>query len=440
MAGIAKFVLFGALALAGGVAVVTPPYAVAQQRPSMERILKRMDVDGDGQVTRQEWLGNPKRFADADADDDNILTRAELLAHFGSENAPDGPDTGAKSAGQIAASPLRTGQYIDTHVHPTAGGPKGSTRPDNVRYAVMAAKSVLGENGFERAVLMPTPHILDKHLKKLVPMELIVNAARSLPQHFVYMGGGGSLNSMIHNESPDGNVSPELRARFERRAEEILAKGAVGFGELAALHLSALPNHSFESVQPDHPLFLLLADIAARHDVPIDLHLTPIIRDRETPKSFLRQSPLNPRTLKENVKAFERLLAHNPRAKIVWAHIGTALVEDKDVNLVRRLMERHPNLILQFGVIEGKVSENRTLKNGKVRSSWLKVMQDYPDRIVLGGDQFFSHPDSHSAARTFSRVADDVRKDFRKLLDSLPPDLARKIGFENAIQIYRLNW
>ena len=63
MAEIAKFVLFIALALAGGGAIFAPPFAAAQPRPSMERILKRMDVDGDGQVTRQEWLGNPRKFA-----------------------------------------------------------------------------------------------------------------------------------------------------------------------------------------------------------------------------------------------------------------------------------------------------------------------------------------------------------------------------------------
>jgi hypothetical protein len=210
-------------AFAGAGTIAETPFAGAQPAPSMEKILNRMDADRDGQVTRQEWLGHPMKFLSADANGDKILTKDELLTHFGSQSAPDWPHAYPKSAGaapagenagKMGASPLKTGHYIDTHVHPTPGGPKGTLRPENMRNAVMAAKAALGKKGFERAVLMPTPHILDKHLKKLVPMELIVMAAKPFPEQFVYMGGGGSLNSMIHNESPNGEVSDALKAKF----------------------------------------------------------------------------------------------------------------------------------------------------------------------------------------------------------------------------------
>ena len=53
--------------------------------------------------------------------------------------------------------------------------------------------------------------------------------------------------------------------------------GAAGFGEMAAEHFSGGTPYQF--APPDHPLFLLLADIAARHDVPIDQHMNAVPRD-----------------------------------------------------------------------------------------------------------------------------------------------------------------
>ncbi len=76
---------------------------------------------------------------------------------------------------------------------------------------------------------------------------------------------------MIH-ATPAGDVDAALRKRFTDRAEAIVAAGAKGFGEFTALHLSMQTWHPFLEVAPDHPLFLLLADIAARHGLPIDIH------------------------------------------------------------------------------------------------------------------------------------------------------------------------
>jgi len=63
-----------------------------------------------------------------------------------------------------------------------------------------------------------------------------------------------------------------------------------------------------ESVPADHPLLLLLVDIAARHDVPIDLHFDPVLEKMARPDWA---PSTNPAVLPANFPAFERLLAHN---------------------------------------------------------------------------------------------------------------------------------
>jgi len=81
--------------------------------------------------------------------------------------------------------------------------------------------------------------------------------------------------------------------------------GAAGFGEMAAEHFSGGTPYQF--APPDHPLFLLLADIAARHDVPIDQHMNAVPRAMALPLDL--SSPFNHSQLHENTSAFERLLA-----------------------------------------------------------------------------------------------------------------------------------
>lgn len=424
--------------------LLASPDAVQAQGRNPYRPIKLHDRDGDGKISPNEW---PRQnFRVVDKNKDGFLTPEDFAEHWGipqpaegsgqvdSDQAADGNDSGAK-AGQhnIAARSEGPVQWIDTHVHTTGGGQNSLS---NYQDTFGQARAAVGDSGFARAILMPTPQL---HATKrgFFTLEGFVGEAKRHPDQFAFLGGGGSLNPMINDEARDGKVSASLRRRFEKRAEEIIDIGAVGFGEMTALHFSLAENHPFENVPADHPLFLLLADIAARHDVPIDFHFEPVIQDIDTPK-YLRGRD-NPSHLKRNIDGFERLLAHNRNAKIIWAHAGTALLPHRTLELTSELMERHPNLYLQIGVRPGKVKELQILGRNGVKAQWMPVLKKYSDRIVLGGDQFFSPPGNKGPAAKFSKSAPAIRSRFQMLLSSLPPDMARKIGYENAVRIYKLS-
>jgi hypothetical protein len=396
--------------------------ARAQNRDP-NRPIELHDADGDGKISPHEW---PRpNFKMVDKNGDGFLTPDDFAKHWG-----------VPLSGQRQTAPRQQGPvpWIDTHVHTTGGGKRTG---NEYRETVKQAVSAIGDAGFAKAILMPTPQ-RDARKQGYMTLEGFVREAKKHGDKFAFLGGGGSLNPMINKIARDGKVSESLRRRFEKRAEEIIAMGAVGFGEMTALHFSVTENHPFESVPADHPLFLLLADIAARHDVPIDLHIEPVAEDMATP-DYLRGRD-NPKTLKRNIDGFERLLAHNRKTKIVWAHAGTALLPHRTPELTRELMARHPNLYLQLGVLPGKVRELGILGRNGVKKEWLPILRDYADRIVIGGDQFFSPPGNRGPAAKFAKAATTIRKRFQKLLSSLPPKLARKIGYENAVKIYRLDW
>jgi len=248
---------------------------------------------------------------------------------------------------------------------------------------------------------------------------------RDNPRRFAFVAGGESLNPMIHAVAPD-KVTPEHVRRFRQEAAGIVAAGAVGFGELTSEHFSSgRGRHPYESTRPDHPLFLALADIAAQNAMPIDLHMEAVPQDMAMPDR-MRERGTNPERLKENISGFERLLAHNRKARIVWAHCGWDLTGERTVPLMRSLLERHPNLYMSIKVDPSGTQHTSPLTpDGLLRPEWVALLRAFPDRFMIGSDQFFEEGAGRLALA-------------RQLVDALPGDIVRLIASENAKQIYGL--
>jgi len=319
-----------------------------------------------------------------------------------------------------AASVAAKSPYIDVHTHLDQ-----KNAPGSVQVALQAMET---ENA-ERFVFLPSPFSPDDPTR--FDDEVLRSAEKGHRDKLAFLGGGGTLNVMIQEAVRAGKVSPELEKTFKARAEEILRQGASGFGEMTAEHFATGPGTYYEYAPPDHPLFLLLADISAEHGgVPIDLHMEAAPQAIPLPAGL--KSPPNPPQLHANIAAFERLLAHNPRAKIVWAHAGWDNTGYRTPELCRRLLQAHPNLYMEIKVDPVEVGKNSPLTNGgngKIKPEWLQLFRDFPDRFVIGSDQHYPQPPK-GPQRWQSAVL---------LLNQLPPDLQRRIGRENAMRIYHLS-
>ena len=317
-------------------------------------------------------------------------------------------------------APLR---YVDVHVHPIAG-------------SMEEPRAVMKEAGIRAMVLMPPPQV--SGMRRIADHESFVAAVRDQPASFAFLGGGGSLNLMIHDTAAE-RVDTAVRERFAARARKILADGAAGFGEMSPHHLSAMPGHPYESVPADHPLFLLLADIAAENNAVIDLHFDLVARDTVLPPRF--SASLNPGTLRANLEGFERLLAHNRGARVVWAHAGSDRIGHWTPQLSRTLLARHPNLYMsiRLGLAKMAVPNAMLLPDAGLDPEWRAVLEEYSDRFVVGGDQFFvTGLQGSGPGIEFSRLAPAQRQLQAALLALLPPETARRIGYENALRLYRI--
>ncbi|MDP2238994.1 MAG: amidohydrolase family protein [Burkholderiales bacterium] len=320
-------------------------------------------------------------------------------------------------------------EWIDVHFHLVAD--KGDL--ESFDEAARMALQVMDAERIRTIIVMSPPRPRENF-----DIESLAAVAKKYAPRIVMLGGGGTLNPMLQEAGKSPAVTEEVRRRFEETTRGIIASGARGFGEITAHHVSLSPSHGYESVPADHPLLLLLADIAAQHDVPIDLHFDPVSADVEKPANLT--SPRNPEVLKENIGGFERLLAHNRKTKIIWAHAGSDPVGHFTPKLVRELLGRHANLSLSIrpsGPFRGAMVPPK----GAINDDWIAVLRDFPDRFVLGTDNFivptrYTGPD---APRIFAQRAEIQRIGVRRLLSHLPQDVARSIGYENAERLYRLD-
>jgi hypothetical protein len=98
------------------------------------------------------------------------------------------------------------------------------------------------------------------------------------------------------------------------------------------------------------------------------------------------------------------------------------------VELDRRLLLAHPNLYMEIKTDPDAHGKTYPLGfDGKIKSDWLKLFTDFPDRFVIGSDQHYPEP----------KDADKRWQETILLFNQLPADVRKKIGTENVAVIYR---
>jgi predicted TIM-barrel fold metal-dependent hydrolase len=321
------------------------------------------------------------------------------------------PQSGArKPPNEVEPVPALT-PYVEAHTHFDSMDPGGTVR---------SALAALDRQHAAMIFFLMPPDTFD-HPGRF-DAEVLLPSLKKYAGKLAVLGGGGTLNAMIIQSVTTGDAGPAVRKKFQERAEDLLREGVIGFGEMTAEHFDGVTPYQYAPA--DHPLYLLLADIAAEHGVPIDLHMEAVPQDMPLPAGL--KSPPNPRMLHANIGAFERLLAHNPRAKIIWAHAGADGTGYRTPDLCRRLLQAHPNLYMEIKTDPLAPGMNYPLADGKIKPEWLGLFTDFSDRFIMGSDQHYPEP----------KGSEQRWQELVLLFNQLPREVRRKIGTENIASIY----
>ncbi|KXJ43093.1 MAG: 5-oxo-L-prolinase [Alcanivorax sp. Nap_24] len=231
--------------------------------------------------------------------------------------------------------------------------------------------------------------------------DIVAGAVRDLPedQH-------RRLAPFISGFNPtDMNAARHVQALIERYPG--LWRG---IGEVITRHDDLTALTAGETARANHPALMKVYRLAARHDLPVLLHSNLTSLREETP-IYLGE--------------LEDALRSNPDTRFVLAHAGTSGgVEKRQAPLatlneiIRALLERYDNLYVD---LSWSVREHYLIKDGEPRAAWVALIEDHPDRFVLGSD-VVGHFDSIGA----------ILGEYRPLLDALPKPVADKLRAENA--------
>jgi hypothetical protein len=119
-------------------------------------------------------------------------------------------------------------------------------------------------------------------------------------------------------------------------------------------------------------------------------------------------------------EAIEILFAHNPKARIIWAHtgFGTPLAR------VEELLKKYPALWGELSYRSG-IADSTSLS-----AEWKTLFARHPTRFLLGSDtwvneRWSSYPSTMGG--------------YRRLLAELPRETAERIAWRNGAELFQLS-
>ncbi|MEA2879540.1 MAG: hypothetical protein QOF14_4736 [Hyphomicrobiales bacterium] len=112
------------------------------------------------------------------------------------------------------------------------------------------------------------------------------------------------------------------------------------------------------------------------------------------------------------------LFAHNPKARIIWAHTGFSTAPAR----VRELLDKYPGLMGELSY-RGGITES----GGKLSADWRALFASHSQRFLLGSDTWINE-------RWFGY--DTIMKEYRGWLAQLPEEQAKRIAHGNAEKIF----
>jgi len=212
----------------------------------------------------------------------------------------------------------------------------------------------------------------------------------------------GRIKGLQRRERNDG-TNPEMVERIGDEWEEALKSGRFKcLGEFHTYAGGRRPSY----VSPNSPLIRRAIEIAGRYKLPINIHCSA-----------------------NEANEMELALRAFPSTLVVWAHGGSGL----SPLAIRDFLKNHPNLYFD---LSAKFPIRRRhiypiLYGLTINEEWRQLFESYPDRFFVGFDFARIVPERLGMAK-------EIGDSFRQVLMQLTPATSRKIAYENAERVYKI--
>jgi hypothetical protein len=298
------------------------------------------------------------------------------------------------------------GDIVDvlTHISPPRGGGKGRAQEP--------VRDLIEEAGAAAAYMMPTPNE-GMNAKRDDGTAQKIQLAKRLGGPVRVFCGGDYLTSVIDAVQRRNFRADDVSSSLRRIETELEAGVCRGVGELGVMHFNKSGDQNVIHVRPTFPPLLDLMALVARKGAWIDVHMEPVEPDGTA----------------HETEAFAGLalwFGRYPDLKLILSHTGMTGADN-----ARRLLVAYPNLMMTIKLTPRNENWEHLApvvdRRGRLYEDWAKLMEEMPDRFMVGSDTKFANEKHGSGNKYPETIAL-----YRKVLDSLSPEAADAIGHGNA--------
>jgi hypothetical protein len=328
--------------------------------------------------------------------------------------------------GQSSASPGSTGSISAVQLPPT-------TQPQAVRYrmadchlhlvdflqrtdGIQAAMAAMDRCGVEEAVVSGMPLVKEWPSEERIRPDyylsddsrcywysatdvLVARQVQSLPQQ---------QQKRFHPTICGFNGADRNAVDHIKRMIDWYPDFWQGIGEVMTRHDDLTALTYGEPARANNRALSAVFTFAGEHDLPVFLH--------SNIGSVWRHEPIY-------LSEVEAAVSTHPHTRFVWCHAGISRrIEIPTLTQsLEEMLRKYPNLWVDVSWV---VYETNLLKNGKPDPAWVRLIETFPDRFLIGTDKV-----GH-----FADYPQEVQK-YYAFLDALRPTTAAKLARENLLSV-----
>ena len=297
------------------------------------------------------------------------------------------------------------GPLVDTHSHlvPMRGNKHAFN--DDVLEAIEKAHVA-------RIVLLPPPNeavFNDPTIKKRREQLRQDSHGRVL-----VMCGSDYLTQWMNRAASEGKIPDDVNTRMEQLSQDLKGGLCSGAGEIGFFHFNKTGHQNVVKLPALYPPLLAIAETTARAGAWLDMHAEPV-------------EPNGTSHREEVFTTISAMFKRAPELRLICSH--TCLTNPQNA---RALLTAFPNLMMNLKNFRNPPEwghlEPITNLDGEIYTDWATLLEEMPDRFMIGMDFMFGRTEASSYPRNIKKI--------RKMLGSLNRETARRIAFENAERVF----